>query len=88
MVIINDCPQVMYSFKHPKIKIYNIGTRFSSVGSKLEWGMKNTNGDYVYRLDDDDLMAPWALSLQNDYIENNTGYDVYRCQHHYFFFKQ
>lgn len=85
LVIINDCPQVMYSFKHPKIKIYNIGTRFSSVGSKLEWGMKNTNGDYVYRLDDDDLMAPWALSLQNDYIENNTGYDVYRCQHHYFF---
>lgn len=85
MVIVNDCPDVVYSFNHPKIKIYNISPRFSSVGSKLEWAMKNTSGDYVYRLDDDDLMTPWALSLQNEYIMNNVGYDIYRCQKHYFY---
>lgn len=85
MVIVNDCPSVVYSFKHPKIKIYNISPRFSSVGLKLEWGMKNTSGDFVYRLDDDDLMTPWALSLQNEYINDNPGYDVYRCQNHYFY---
>jgi glycosyltransferase involved in cell wall biosynthesis len=85
MVIVNDCPNVVYSFNHPKIKIYNISPRFSSVGLKLEWGMKHSSGDYVYRLDDDDLMTPWALSLQNEYILNNPGYDVYRCQKHYFY---
>lgn len=85
MVIVNDCPDVVYSFNHPKVTIYNLSPRFSSVGSKLEWAMKRTKGDHVYRLDDDDLMTPWALSLHHDYIINNPDFDVYRCQHHYFY---
>jgi cellulose synthase/poly-beta-1,6-N-acetylglucosamine synthase-like glycosyltransferase len=85
MVIVNDSDKVEYRYEHPQIRIYNIKERFSSIGKKLEWGMKQCKGQFVYRLDDDDLMTPWALSLVNEYKNENPDYDVYRCQHHYFF---
>jgi hypothetical protein len=85
MVIVNDSEDVEYVYDHPKIRIYNLKTRFSSVGKKLEWGMKKCKGDYVYRLDDDDLIAKWGLNTIQSHIDNNKGYNVYRCKHHYFF---
>jgi len=85
MVIVNDSKDVKYILEHPKIRIYNLDTRFSSVGKKLEWGMKQCKGEYIYRLDDDDLMTPWALTTIQTHIDNNAGYDVYRCKAHYFF---
>lgn len=85
MVIINDSPDVEYVFNHPNIRIINCNERFSSISKKLEFGYKQCKYDFIYRLDDDDLLAPWALSLSKDYIKNNIGYDVYRSQKHYFF---
>jgi glycosyltransferase involved in cell wall biosynthesis len=85
MVIINDCPDVEYHYTHPKIKIINLKERFSSVGKKLEYGLYQCKGDYIYRLDDDDLLPPWALSLTESYIVENPGHDIYRSQKDYFF---
>jgi hypothetical protein len=85
MVIINDCSEVQYIYDHPKIRIINHPTRFSSIGKKLEYGFSQCKGNHVYRLDDDDLLSPWALSLVNKYITENPGKDIYRCAHHYFF---
>lgn len=85
MVIINDSPDVQYVFTHPDVRIINCPTRFSSVGKKLQWGFTQCNSEFIYRLDDDDLLAPWALELQKEYQQNNPGYDIYRCQHHYYF---
>lgn len=85
MVIVNDCPVVKYRFYHPKIRIINVPTRFSSVGKKLEWSFKQCKGDYIYRLDDDDLLTPWALELQEEYRKQKPNCEVYRCQKHYFF---
>lgn len=85
MVIVNDCPNVEYRIDIPNIKIINLNKRFSSVGKKLEWGFKQCKGDYIYRLDDDDLLSPYALDLQREYREAHPNKEIYRCQKHYFF---
>lgn len=85
MVIINDSPLTTYTTNENKIKIINCNTRFSSIGKKLEFGFSQCKYEYIYRLDDDDLLLPWSLTLMKDYIENNPGYDIYRSAKHYGF---
>jgi glycosyltransferase involved in cell wall biosynthesis len=85
MVVINDNPEVDYVFDHPNVRIINHNQRFPSISAKIEWGYKQCVNDYVYRLDDDDLLMSYALSnVQNDII-HNPGYDVYRSKGMYFF---
>ena len=85
MVIINDSIDVEYRIDTPKVKIINLNKRFSSVGKKLEWGFTQCKGDVIYRLDDDDLLTPWALELQREYHRESPNSDIYRCQKHYFY---
>jgi glycosyltransferase involved in cell wall biosynthesis len=85
MLIVNDSPDVEYIFNHPNIRIINHATRFNSIGKKLEFAFNKANGDYLYRLDDDDLLTPWGLSIVNEYIIENPNKDIYRCAHHYLF---
>jgi glycosyltransferase involved in cell wall biosynthesis len=85
MVIINDNPEVDYVYEHDRVKIINHKQRFQSIGSKLEWGFKQCKYDYMYRLDDDDLLAPWALENVIKDIADNPGYEIYRSKGmHYF----
>lgn len=85
MVIINDNPEVDYVYEHSQIRIINHKQRFPSISSKIEWGYKICNNPYIYRLDDDDLLAPWALINVESDIINNPGYDIYRSSGMYFF---
>lgn len=85
MVILNDSDDVFYEFEHPNIKIINYQFRFPSISKKLQWGYKQCKYDYVYRLDDDDLLAPNALINVNKAIKENPGYDIYRSFKNYFF---
>jgi cellulose synthase/poly-beta-1,6-N-acetylglucosamine synthase-like glycosyltransferase len=85
MVIINDSPKVEYVFEHPKIRIINVKERFPSIGHKLKFGFSQCKYKYIYRLDDDDLMAPRALSHTWDDIIAHPGYEIYRSDGHYFF---
>ena len=85
MVIINDSSEVEYIFDHPNIRIVNVKERFSSVGKKLEWGFKQCKGDWIYRLDDDDLLSPYALDVNAEYRKLHPQKDVLRDQHHYYF---
>ena len=85
MVIVNDNAEVDYIFDHPLITIINHKERFSSISAKLEWGYKQCKYDYIYRLDDDDLLAPWALNNAKIDIETNPGYEIYRSKEMYFF---
>jgi glycosyltransferase involved in cell wall biosynthesis len=85
MVIINDNTDVDYVYNHSNVRIINHKERFPSISAKIEWGYKQCKFDYIYRLDDDDLLSPWALkNLVIDIIEN-PGYDIYRSQGMYFF---
>lgn len=85
MVIINDNAEVDYIYNHPKVRIINHKERFPSISAKIEWGYKQCKYDYIYRLDDDDLLTPWALKNAGIDIQNNPGYDIYRSQGMYFF---
>jgi glycosyltransferase involved in cell wall biosynthesis len=85
MVIINDNPEVNYLFSHPLVTILNVKERFPSISAKLQWGYQQCQGEYIYRLDDDDLLAPWALQNAQTDIESNPGFDMYRSEGMYFF---
>ena len=85
MVIINDNPEVDYVYDHPRVIIINHKERFPSIAAKLEWGYKQCKYDYIYRLDDDDLLTPWALNNARIDIETNPGFDIYRSEGMYFF---
>jgi hypothetical protein len=61
MVVINDNAEVDYVFNHPNVRIINHKERFPSIAAKFEWGCKMCKHQYIYRLDDDDLLAPEAL---------------------------
>jgi glycosyltransferase involved in cell wall biosynthesis len=85
MVVINDNPEVDYIYEHERVKIFNCKERFPSIASKLEWGYKQCKYDYIYRLDDDDLLAPWALENAKEDILANPGHEIYRSEGMYFF---
>lgn len=85
MVIVNDNVEVDYVFDHPQVRVINHKERFPSIAAKLEWGYKQCKYDYIYRLDDDDLLSPWALDNACSDILNNPGYEIYRSSGMYFF---
>lgn len=85
MVIINDNPEVDYVYDHPRVNIINHKERFPSISAKLEWGYKQCKYDYIYRLDDDDLLTPWALNNARIDINTNPGFEIYRSEGMYFF---
>ena len=87
MVIVNDNPEVEYVYDHPNIKIFNLKERFPSIASKLQWGYKQCTHNFIYRLDDDDLLAPDALyDVGKETIKSlYNHYDIYRSKNHYFF---
>lgn len=85
MLIINDSPKVEYVYEHPKIRIINLKKRFPSVGQKLKFGFSKCKYDNIFRLDDDDLLAPDALNNTWDDIQKHPDYEIYRSDGHYFF---
>lgn len=85
MVVVNDNPEVDYVFEHDRVRIINCKERFPSIASKLEWGYKQCKYDYMYRLDDDDLLSPWGLENVKQDILNHPGHEIYRSRGMYFF---
>lgn len=85
MVIVNDCADVKYTFEHKKIKIINLDRRFDSISDKLKYGFSQCGANNIYRLDDDDLLCPWALTCVAQQINERKGMEVYRSEHQYFF---
>lgn len=85
MVIINDSVHVKYIYSHPNVKVINTESRFPSIAKKLEWGYKQCHNEFIYRLDDDDLLAKNALDTAVTAINSHPGFDIYRSRGHYFF---
>jgi len=85
IVIINDSLDNVYSYDHPQVKIFNLKEKFTSISKKLEWGFSKCLYDYIYRLDDDDLLAPNALKITENFIKNNPEFEIYRSKSNYLF---
>lgn len=84
MIILNDSPDVEYVFNHPKVRIINLKERFKTIGEKLEYGFLNS-GKYIYRLDDDDLLATDALKVTKEMIKKNPNFDVYHPKEAFYY---
>lgn len=85
MVIINDDPETEYRCDIPGVKVVNLDTRLSSLGKKLEYAFGQCSGEYIYRLDDDDLLTSWGLKQVREMIAENQGFDIYRSKASYFY---
>jgi glycosyltransferase involved in cell wall biosynthesis len=85
MIIVNDSEEVEYEFFHPNVRIFNLKTRFDSITTKFKWACDQAIYPYVYRLDDDDLLAPWAISHISNIINAHPNYEIYRSDSHYYF---
>lgn len=81
MVVLNDSPEVSYYFNHPNIRVINHPTRFATLGQKLAFGFEQCRGEYIYRLDDDDLLTPFALDLVKEQVKNDA--DIFRSNKAY-----
>lgn len=78
MLVLNDDPEVEYVCNAKNVTVVNHPIRFTSLMRKLEFGFSLMKTDYVFRLDDDDLLAPNALVERSKQIEENPGFDLYR----------
>ena len=87
MIIVNDDNNVKYNYSDPRIKIFNFAEKYTSITSKLKLAFSLASCDYMYRLDDDDLLAKDSLKHAKDVIRNNPGYDIYRSKSPLFFSK-
>lgn len=85
MVVINDETKLKYNYHHPNVRIINLNRRFDNISQKLDYGFKECKFDYIYRLDDDDLLAPNALLSVEKQIKDYPNYDIYRRTNHYYF---
>lgn len=89
LLIINDKTDLKYSINYPNIRVINTDYRFSSIMDKFIFGLQNSKHDYVYRLDDDDLLSgPETLSVCEEKINKNPGYDIYRSKSFYYLHDQ
>ena len=88
MLIINDDPEVTYAidreYEEQGVRIINVKQKFDTFMTKLKFGFEQARWDYVYRLDDDDLLDTFALWKVRKEIDTNPGYDIYRAANHWF----
>jgi len=85
MVILNDHANVEYRSSYDNVRVINSNHRFPSIGQKLKYCFSNCKHNYIYRLDDDDLLCEGAIENLKEAITNNPGYDIYRSNRtHYF----
>lgn len=86
MVVVNDDSCELMLDKYPNnIRIINYPQRFDYLSYKLKYGFAQCKYPYIYRLDDDDLLVPTALSTVAKEITAHPGYDIYRSKSHHFF---
>lgn len=91
MIILNDNIDSEYVIDHPsleypefKIKVINHNERFSSISKKMEWGLQFCEKPWIFRLDDDDLLAPGALRHVKEHLKV-AEIDIFKPKHIYFF---
>ena len=87
MIIVNDDVDVKYIMGHvdARIKVVNHPERFPSILSKLNFAFSLARNNYMFRLDDDDLLSEFSLRDAKKAIKENPGFDIYRAQGHYLF---
>jgi hypothetical protein len=72
LVILNDHPTILVEpFKHPEIKVFNVGARFHSIGEKRNACCALCTGQVIFPWDDDDISLPWRISFTLEQMKNH-----------------
>ena len=77
VIVIDDgstdqTPNILSEFSNPILKIYRI--KNSGVESAANFGFERAQGDYVVRVDADDVLCPNFLSDMSGYLEEDIGF--------------
>lgn len=71
LIILNDHPEVLIEpFNHSEVKVFNVGSRFRSIGEKRNACCALSNGQVIFPWDDDDISLPWRISFTLEQMKN------------------
>ncbi len=71
LIILNDHPEVLLSaFADEEVKVFNISSRFRTIGEKRNACCGLCSGDVIFPWDDDDISLPWRISLSLEQMVN------------------
>jgi glycosyltransferase involved in cell wall biosynthesis len=79
LIIIDDSTidntNIIQSYDDKRIKYYKNKTK-TGVAASLNYGFKIAQGDYIARMDSDDISLPQRLEKQLSFMENNPEIDI------------
>ena len=80
LIVLNDCSpdnaeEIMDTFNDPRIVRYR-GETNVGLGSVLNVGISMARGEYIARMDSDDISLPERLQFQVDFLETHPGIDL------------
>jgi glycosyltransferase involved in cell wall biosynthesis len=75
LIILNDQENVEYYYDDPRVKIYNLKERFTSLGQKRNYAKNLATGEYLFFTDDDDVYYTKHMEKLITFLENNPEYD-------------
>lgn len=80
LIVLNDCSpdnaeEIMDSYNDPRIVRYK-GEKNVGLGNVLNVGIAMARGEYIARMDSDDVSLPERLQFQADYLDAHPEYDL------------
>ena len=85
LILIDDCStddtlKIAESFDDPRIKILRNEKNLGNPGPVRNVGIKNSCGNFIYFMDNDDFILPQALETMFEAIQKNNSDVVYSTQ--------
>ena len=80
LIVLNDCSpdnaeEIMDTYNDPRIVRYR-GEQNVGLGNVLNVGISMARGEYIARMDSDDISLPERLQFQVDYLDAHPEYDL------------
>lgn len=83
LICLDDCSpdnsaEILDTYSDPRIVRY-YGEKNQGLANVLNIGMDMARGEYVARMDSDDISLPDRLQVQVDYLDNHSNVDLCSC---------
>ena len=80
-VIVNDgstdnTPQILAEYANRDSRIKIVEGNHTGFSNALNLGMKNCTGEYIARMDGDDISHPDRLKKQTEFLDNNPDVSI------------
>ena len=80
LIVLNDCSpdnaeKILDAYNDPRIVRYR-GEKNVGLGNVLNVGISMARGEFIARMDSDDISLPERLSFQVDYLDSNPEIDL------------